>query len=397
MNRIFGNKIFIFLFLVFSFGFAHAELVTSDEFGYSIDFPEGFEIQDMSEDQTIVVFSHSSLNLDVLLRAWPEGQFKNAKEAMNDTMKRLGAEFDTSEVEWRKQKCVVTNFKSAKLSERGISIGWGAGVPVPEKKGILTVLAYSPESQAFDTEQMMISVLDAIFIDKGSFSEPGLITTLAFPSEGKKDVALKIAGKSIKTTLDNVDSKASQFLIDREFDVFKYYAATKSPLMYDAWIRFYRLIARDSLGRLKKASFDIWSALQAESMKKDALNPDAALAQILLNWVQEFDYERVSAKTDKADFTNLPDVLAGRGSDCDSRSMLLAVILKNCGMDTCMFVSEIYSHAMFGICLSDKEGQKIKVDDKEYLVGETTAKNLTLGKIDAQMQDRSKWRAIEMY
>lgn len=265
------------------------------------------------------------------------------------------------------------------------------------KKGILTVLAYSPESQAFDTEQMMISVLDAIFIDKGSFAEPGLITTLAFPSEGKKDVKLKIAGKSVNTTIDNVDSKASQFLIDREFDVFKYYAATKSPLMYDAWIRFYRLIARDSLGRLKKASFDIWSALQAESMKKDGSNPDAALAQILLNWVQEFGYERVSANSDKADFTNLPDVLAGRGSDCDSRSMLLAVILKNCGMDTCMFVSEIYSHAMFGICLPDKEGQKIKVDDKEYLVGETTAKNLTLGKIDAQMQDRSKWRAIEMY
>ena len=37
------------------------------------------------------------------------------------------------------------------------------------------------------------------------------------------------------------------------------------------------------------------------------------------------------------------------------------------------------------------------LDEKEYLFGETTAKNVTLGMIAADMQDRTKWIPVELY
>ena len=65
-----------------------------------------------------------------------------------------------------------------------------------------------------------------------------------------------------------------------------------------------------------------------------------------------------------------------------------------------MFISAQYSHALLGVYFPDKQGQTIKVDDglagKEYLVGETTAKGLTLGLMPASMADRKHWMAVEL-
>ena len=52
---------------------------------------------------------------------------------------------------------------------------------------------------------------------------------------------------------------------------------------------------------------------------------------------------------------------------------------------------------MLGVAFPDKKGQTIHVDGADYLVGETTAKNLTLGMMDASMQDRDKWYPVMFY
>ena len=152
--------------------------------------------------------------------------------------------------------------------------------------------------------------------------------------------------------------------------------------------------------RVKKVSFDIYTALRETSEKKDPKNPDAAFAQILLNWVQYFKYERKSSTYDKADIESIPAILEGGSSDCDGRSLLLMCILKNCSIDACMFLSAQYSHALLGVYFPDKLGQTIKVDDgangKDYLVGETTTKDLTFGLIAADMTDRKNWLPVEL-
>ena len=152
--------------------------------------------------------------------------------------------------------------------------------------------------------------------------------------------------------------------------------------------------------RVKRAAFDIYSNLWTDAEKKDSSNPNAALAQILLTWTQNFNYDRKSASPEKADIESIPAILEGGSSDCDGRSLLLMCILKNCGIDACMFLSAEYSHALLGVYLPEKQGQTISIQEengtKDYLVGETTAKNVTLGMIPADMQDRSKWISVEL-
>ena len=390
----------IFLLYLFSFS-AFSEIITSEKFNYSIDFPEGYEILDMEKDETTVIFKNKYLQAHALIRVWPESKFKSADEALKNTLSRLKANADYSECIWRRQKCSIASLESTLLIQDGTEAqGWGACIPLPQKKGYLSILSYSPKNVFEDLGQVLISVLDSVLIDAGSFREPGLITSAFYPRKEPKSIKLTISGKSIPTQIDSIDSEASQFVIDREFAVFSFYAANNLPEMYDAWVRFYRLLARDSMERVKKVSFDIYSALHEDCEKKDAASPEAALAQTLLYWAQDFHYERKSSTYDKADIESIPAILEGGSSDCDGRSLLLMCILKNCSLESCMFISAQYSHALLGVYLPSKQGQTIKVDDneggKDYLVGETTAKNLTLGMMPASMTDRKNWMSVEL-
>ncbi|MBQ4378021.1 MAG: hypothetical protein II821_02345 [Treponema sp.] len=394
------RKFSIIFFLYLTFFPVFSEIITSEKFSYSIDFPEGYEITDMETDETTVIFKNKYLAAHALIRVWPDSKFKSADEALKDTLKRLNATADYSEAVWRRQKCSIASFESPLLFPDGAAKGWGACIPLPQKKGYLSLLSYAPSKNYDDLAQVLISPVDSVLIDAGSFREPGLITSAFYPRNSPKTIELTIDGQKISTKIDSADKEASQFVIDREFAVFSFYAANNLPEMYDAWVRFYRLLARDSMERVKKVSFDIYTALRESCEKKDSANPDAALAQSLLFWSQDFNYKRKSSTYDKADIESIPAILEGGSSDCDGRSLLLMCILKNCSVDSCMFISAQYSHALLGVFFPDKQGQTIKVDDgangKEYLVGETTAKKLTLGMMPADMADRKGWLPVEL-
>lgn len=384
------------LIFIFTVNSLFAELVSSEKFSYSIDFPEGFQLLDGTDDETSLLFKHQILAVNAFIRIWPKSTYKDSENATTETMKKLSAKIqDTSNFTWRGKTCTLSKFSMKNAAYKDTQDGWSLAAPLSDNSNILVIAGFAETSKSYDLEQMILSILDSVMIDKGSFREAGAITAFAYPKTKQKNVSLKINGKTINTTIDESDTEASQFVIDREFSVFKIMSQT--TLWKEAWQRFYRIIARDSFGRLKKVSFDIYSNLINDAMKTDITNPNAAIAQTLLYWVQSFEYSRASSNPNKADFVPLTGILEGTGSDCDSRSMLVSVILNNMNIDSIIFISNTYSHAILGVKLTDKQGQTIKVDDKEYLVGETTAKNITLGLLDAKMQDRSKWIPVENY
>lgn len=384
------RRIFLAACLLFAASAAFADFLVSEKYGYTIDFPEGFDVLDGEEDGSSALLKHKFVKAQVMLKVWSADSYSDASAALSATFSKIGAKGSIERLQWRNQLCALSQFTMQNAAVQGVQSGWAAAYTLPLNKGILTLLAYSDAATAFDTEQFMLSVLDSVMIDRGSFRECGLITAAAFPSKAKKSITLTIAGKKISTQIGAEDAEAAQFVIDREFAVFKLYVNT--TLWKEAWQRFYRQIARDSFGRTKKVAFDISSALQAEAAKKDSAQPEAALSQLLLEWAQGFAYARESADPNKADFANIPSVLAGSASDCDCRSLLLAVLLKQMGVEACMFISNEYSHAVLGVVLEGKLGQTIEADGTPYLIGDTTAtKGITLGKMDASMQDRSKW------
>ena len=263
--------------------------------------------------------------------------------------------------------------------------GWGAAAILPNDKGTIVIFSWCPSQYEKQCNQFMVSTIDSLSIDQGSLYEAGIMTAYAYPVTSKKTpVTLTIDGKTIKTELDANDSEASNFVIDREYSVLTLY--TQSNLWKEAWLRYYRMIFRDSYQRMRRPAFDIYNVLAPSCAD------ETDLAQKLLTWTQSFTYDHETDST-KSDFTSLPDVLRNKGNDCDSRSMLLAILLQNMNVDSIFFISAEYSHAIAGI-VSTHPGQTISVGNKKYLPGETTAKGLTWGKISQDMADYSKWFAV---
>ena len=264
--------------------------------------------------------------------------------------------------------------------------GWATSAPVQIKGYYVVLLCYAPESQR-GCEQFIISTINSLCIDDKYINTPGIITSYAFPKEGNKKLALKIAGKEINTAIDKSDLEAAQFTIELEYSVLNLYANHK--LWKEAWQRYYRMIYRDNAGRLTQTAADIYNAFYPDLKKSKPQDADIKYAQTLLSWVQTFDYKRAGTKTD-SDFTSLPAAICGEGNDCDSRSMLISVLLNYAGLNTAMLISREYSHA---IAVTDipAPGQTFTMSNgREYLFGETTAK-VTWGMIAQDQADRSKW------
>lgn len=372
-----------------------ADVFPVPQFGYVIDFPEGFSLDDGSDDAAMLLFRHTMLPVEVTVCVHPADSYTSARDALLGSFAALGAKGDVAPVRWRNQNCALARMTMRNAALDGAHEGWSCAMPLSEKKGWLTVLAYAPAEVAYDCEQFLLSVLDSVMTDAGSLREPGIVTTQAFPGGKKETLTLSVAGKKVRTRIDREDEEAARFVIDREWAVFLPFAST--PHAFAAWQRFYRLVARDTMGRTKEIAFALHNALLPDAQKADPENPGAALAQMLLTWTQQFPYARASTTADKADLAPIPSVLRGAPSDCDSRSLLAAVLLRQMDMEACLFVSAAYSHAMFGVALPGKLGQTISVGDTDYLVGETTATGLTLGMMDAAMQDRDQWLPVLFY
>ena len=115
-------------------------------------------------------------------------------------------------------------------------------------------------------------------------------------------------------------------------------------------------------------------------------NPDLLFANYVLSFVQNFPYGK---NDDYTDITDVVSVFTGKPSDCDSRAILFAIMMNMCDVRSTLFVSPEYAHAIVGSDIEGK-GARIQVEDKSYLIGETTAK-VQFGLIDQKMSNADKW------
>ena len=354
----------------------------SPSYGYSIDFPEGFYLSAKNDDSTAYQFDSALLPVQAILRIYDADRYPSAQDALDGTLDALGADGTSESFSWRGTDAALATFTlKLKQSENE---GLGFASPLTYGKGTLVLFTWCEQNQYENCLNYMLSLLDSVCIDRGSYFEPGPITTYAYPaSEEKRELTLDIGGTKVTTSINASDEEASRYLIEREFSVMQLYQ--QSVLWKEAWQRYYRMIFRDSYGRLQNVAFDIYNALSPSCAD------ETELAQRLLTWTQGMPYER--EKTD-SDFASLPSILLGSGSDCDSRSMLLAVLLRHMNVDTVIFVSAEYSHAIAGM-VSSHPGHSYTVNGKKYLMGETTATGLTWGKVAQDLDDESKWIAVE--
>ena len=380
----FCKKLFYFLLIIFAItSYSFSEQITDRDFGFSLDIPEGFEIADYTEDGMSYVFSHPNIPVTLVMKLTEDKNAKSAAEVLNINLKKLNASGETDSFKWNGTVCGISYF-SMSLDDN--YSGWAVSAPVKIQDYYVILLCYAPESKK-GCDQFIISTINSLSINNEYLNTPGIITSYAFPPEGSESVLLKIGGKEIKTSLDKSDEEAAKFVIDLEYSVLNLYANHK--MWKEAWQRYYRMIYRDNAGRLQQTAKNIYDSIYPELKKSKPQDADIKYAQALLSWVQTFGYERAQSKIE-SDFTSLPASIKGKGSDCDSRSMLVSVLLNYTGIDTAMLISREYSHA---VVVTDipAPGQTFTMENgREYLFGETTAR-VTWGMLAQDQADRTKW------
>jgi len=383
--------IFILILALSSTAASFAEIISDTVYDYSLDIPEGYELNEVSSDQLSYHFTHPNYPVQFILKIY-DNQTTNknqeiSKEILEGALKKLSASMQIDTFSWNNSSsCAISDF-SMTLDQN--YSGWAVCAPLKKEGAFITLLAYTTAETRQSCNPFIMSILNSLCTDQNFYCFPGIIATYAFPYEGNKEVTLDILNTKITSIIDKSDIDAAQFVLEMEYNVLLLYS--KHNLWKEAWQRYYRLIYRDSYGRLAQVSYDLIQQLYPLCQKANPSNPALTYAQTILSWVQTFNYKRDNQTAEKTDFTNLPAVLCGEGNDCDSRSMLVCVFLRAAGLEALMLISKDYSHAMAAF-ENEAPGQKYEVagSGREFLMGETTAK-VTWGTIAQEHADRSKW------
>jgi hypothetical protein len=348
-----------------------AERFSSPEWGYSVDLPEGFAL-DEKRGTDRYRFVHTLYPATLQLALYPKAQFAGADKALSFVTEQFSSTGTEVSFDWRKRKAAIGRIESK------ANAGWALAVELDADKGWLVLASYSDSGHATELEALMISALDAVYTDEGSYFVPGPMTTFAWPTEKLTRQKFQDGKKSFDVPFDVSDAGGNQSVVDREFSLLTAYLET--DFVIAAWQRYYRMIWRDGWSRLEKASFIVGNAYPSDAR---------ALTEALLSWTQGFEYER---NFNGADFTNLCDAFVSRKGDCDSRSLLMALMLNQLGVDAILLVSPEYSHAVVAVDC-EGTGARFEYGGKKYLICDTTAK-VAPGLIAADMADPAKWFAV---
>ena len=388
MTRLaFIKGFFLFIFIFFRFFSLSAEIFSDDNYKFSFDLPEGYSLIDYSKDGSGYLLSFEPLNISLVIKI-NYNEDSSVNEILNTNLSKLNAKSSIDTFKWNDSISAISTFT---INLEKAYPGWGITTALQAKNTYITVLAYCDEKTFNNYERFIISTINSLNVNQDFYNCPGIIISYAFPKEGNQNICLNIENTKINTTIDKSDLEASQFLVDMEYSVLAMYA--NNQFWKEAWQRYYRCIYRDSYSRIENAGMDIYKNLYNMAKKENPQNAEIKYAQYLLSWVQNFDYKRADNKN-SSDFTPLPAVLTGEGNDCDSRSLLVALLLKQIGIESLLLISNEYSHAMVATEI-EAPGQiySLEGSDRYFIFGETTAK-VTWGMINADFQDQSKWIVV---
>ncbi|GHU04402.1 hypothetical protein FACS1894147_09510 [Spirochaetia bacterium] len=380
-----------------------AETIYSPSWGFYLDLPADYELSsgDGNSRFSFTAASGAASGMHFDLIAYPAGSFASVEALAEDAGRRLGNRGDKSAFNYRGKKAVLMELdfpvpgSSGSGGSRNTSFsGWGLCVELSEvsvnasadvsaaktangKRPLLLALAYGPPEK---NQILNVSALDSLAPSAAERLLPGPLSEFSYP-RGKM-IKTKLANAAGEALITPEDAEAAQALVDREYEALRLYADT--PLWQEAWSRFYRIIYRDSFERVADIAFTLERRYNTGSARD--------FAEKVLQFVQTFQYER---NPEGSDFVNLVTAATEGRGDCDSRSMLFAIILEQADIPAAIMVSQEYSHAM-GLADLEGPGARFEADKKKWLVAETTA-GVALGLIAETKSEISRWMAVLFY
>jgi hypothetical protein len=357
-----------FLFLVPTF--LPAAPLYSPTWGFALDLPEGYAYTEGNNVDRYSFTGPQGARFDMVVY---DNVYSDVEQLSSDVKRRLGSRGEVAFFEYGEKAAALMELRFGEFS------GWGLCLELRGANGtrpLLLALSYAQEKANMDL--FHFSALDSLVPSEKESHLPGPLMEFTFPRGGS--IQAPIAGTAIKTTIREHDAEAAQALIEREFALMLHYQSARN--WQEAMIRYYRMIYRDSWGRIADAVPLLGKAGSDPAGRR-------AFAEKILAWVQDFKYER---DLSGSDFVNLVSALTEGRGDCDSRAMLLALVLMRADIPAAMMVSREHSHAM-GLADVSGGGARFEADGVKWLVAETT-KKIDIGLISQDMSNVESWLAI---
>jgi hypothetical protein len=381
MLRAFGRAIVFLALGAALVSPVEAKELTSDD-GVFIDMPSGFAPGEGDGKTRFSYFSpDGEIEFDILIQE--PGQFPSAEEMAAKTLEKLDSEGQTSSFVYEGRRAVIAeiSFALGGSTRRGHAIF----ISGSRSQGRGCALIAHARASLFDhSADLLLSCLDAFSIDRAARRSPGPVSQFLLPwpapRPGRKTAALP--GGRIELPWSSEEARQELSTVQREYRILTTYLLDRT-FWVDAWARFYRMVYRESAARLDSFTEAFARTLPA--------NDPTESARRVLAWVQDFVFER-----DLSGLDFVPPLVAAfeRRGDCDSRAMVMAIILESLGIDCVLMLSREYSHAMLAVDVPGG-GQRFSFKGRDYLVAETTAR-VGLGMIDPSQADFSKWLGVDL-
>jgi len=197
------------------------------------------------------------------------------------------------------------------------------------------------------------------------------------------DISFKLLEKDVKEAMDFIDKLASMSY--KELGLSRQYSdpVTESRVV---WAEVYRRIYYQSSLQMKPVLEGFNKIFIEENFDfRDRI-------YFVITFVQNIMYERPGGVLDL--FPPL-GTIAYRFGDCDSKALLLYVILEKMGVDCAMLWSYNYKHAMLGIKVNGR-GNFLTANGKKYYFLETTYPNWDMGEIPPEFNNLKFWFISEI-
>ena len=194
----------------------------------------------------------------------------------------------------------------------------------------------------------------------------------------KYDLNFRLLEKEVKAGMDFIDAIAEMSYKDLGLQSRYPDPVTEARVV---WAEVYRRVFNHSNPKMKSILEGFNKIFKEEKIgAKDRII-------FVFTFVQNIPYERPGGVLDL--FPPL-GTLAFRYGDCDSKAILLYVILERMGVDCAMLWSYKYKHAMLGVAVSGSGNYKT-FNGKKYFFLETTYPRWDIGELPPEFKNKRYW------
>jgi hypothetical protein len=199
----------------------------------------------------------------------------------------------------------------------------------------------------------------------------------------KYDLNFRLLERDVNAVMNYIDNLASMQL--SELGLQNQFPDSETETR-TVWTEIYRRVYKYSVPQMKKVLEGFNKIFLTEKF-----SPNDKV-QFVITFIQNITYGRPGGTLDL-----FPPIgtLAYRYGDCDSKALLLYVILEKMGVDCAMLWSYNYKHAMLGIKVSAR-GDYLTTNGKKYYFLETTYPNWNIGDLPPEFNNTRFWFIAEI-